>query len=214
MVQGIYEVIYYHVRLKEYIRKEEQVKQFRIQAQLDTLRNQSQPHFLFNTLNTLRDIIDQESKETTKKFVDQLSEIYRFILESKHQDLVSLSEELKFAKAYLHIQQERFGDNLQVVWQIAQSGNNHKIVPMSIQLLIENVIKHNIISKSKPLQIRIEMATEQLIVSNTLQPKSSIVPSTKKGLENICKRYQLIAKRLPSIKQTEDQFIVSLPLLT
>ena len=103
MIMAIYEAIYYNIRLKKSVREEELSKQAIVQAQLDTLRNQAQPHFFFNTLNTLRDIIDQNSKEDAKEFVDKLSDMYRFLLEAGSANLIPLRDELKFSKAYIHI---------------------------------------------------------------------------------------------------------------
>ncbi len=213
MTLAIYEAIYYNIRLKKSIREEEQAKQILIQARLDALRNQAQPHFLFNTLNTLRDIIDQNSKEDAKQFVDKLADVYRFILESGNANLISLQDEVKFAKAYIHIQSERFGDNLNVFWNIPTNALHTMIVPMSLQLLLENAIKHNVISKTKPLEVRVEVNENQLIVTNKVQPKSTKIPSTKVGLKNIEKRYALITDRPLAIQNEENQFIVSLPLL-
>ncbi|WP_235016397.1 sensor histidine kinase [Aquimarina sp. AU474] len=214
MTMAIYEAMYYYVRLKTSIREEEQAKQVIVQAQLDTLRNQAQPHFLFNTLNTLRDIIDQNSKEEAKEFVDKLSDVYRFILESGSVNLTSLRKEVKFSKAYIHIQTERFGDNLNVDWNISESAMEAMIVPMSLQLLLENAIKHNIISKAKPLLVTIDIIDHQLVVENKIQPKSTQLPSTKVGLKNIEKRYALISGKSITIKNDGLTFVVSLPLLT
>jgi len=213
MVQAIYEAIYYYSRLKKSVREEEQAKQMIVQAQLDALRNQAQPHFLFNTLNTLRDIIDQNTKEEAKDFVDKISDVYRFILESGNADLISIRDELKFAKSYMHIQKERFGDNLKLNWDIPETSLDAMIVPMSLQLLLENAIKHNVISKSKPLIVDVKIENECLVVDNKIQPKSSQLPSTKLGLKNIEKRYHLISDQSPEIKNDGDRFIVSLPLL-
>lgn len=213
MIMAIYEAVYYYIRLKKSIREEEQAKQVMIQAQLDTLRNQAQPHFLFNSLNTLRDIIDQEPKEHAKAFVDNLSGVYRFILESDSTNLISLEKELKFAKAYIHIQSERFGDNLKVNWNIPEDQLTSMIIPMSLQLLIENAIKHNIVSRAKPLLIDIEANDSQLIVSNKIQSKSTQIASTKIGLKNIKKRYALISNKSPDIKNDGNRFTVTLPLL-
>ncbi len=213
MTMAIYEAIYYYVRLKKSIREEEQAKQVMIEAQLDTLRNQAQPHFLFNSLNTLRDIIDQDSKEDAKGFVDNLSDVYRFILESANTNLITLTEELKFTRAYIHIQSERFGDNLKLNWNIPDNKLMAMIVPMSLQLLIENAIKHNIVSKAKPLIIKVEINDNCLVVSNKIQAKSTQISSTKIGLKNIQKRYALISSESPDIINDGNQFIVSLPLL-
>ncbi|WP_299241709.1 histidine kinase [uncultured Aquimarina sp.] len=213
MIMAIYEAMYYYVRLKTSIRAEEQAKQVMIQAQLDTLRNQAQPHFLFNSLNTLRDIIDQDSKEDAKGFVDNLSDVYRFIIESGNSNLISLEKELKFAKAYIHIQSERFGDNLKLNWDIPKDKLASMIIPMSLQLLLENAIKHNIISKAKPLVIKVAIKENVLVVGNKIQMKSTQTPSTKIGLKNIEKRYQLISNKKPIIHDDGAYFTVSLPLL-
>ena len=213
MIMAIYEAVYHYVRLKTSIREEEQTKQVMIQAQLDTLRNQAKPHFLFNSFNTLRDIIDEESKEDAKEFVDKLSDVYRFILESGNENLTSLQKELKFVKSYVHIQKERFGDNLHVHWNIPESRLLWQIVPMSLQLLIENAIKHNVVSKAKPLIVKVGVEEEMLIVSNKIQAKSTSISSTKIGLKNIEKRYALISNNSVDIHNDGVEFRVSIPLL-
>ncbi len=214
MVMAIYEAIYYNIRLKKSVRDEEQAKQVLLQAQLDALLNQAQPHFFFNTLNTLRDIIDQNPKADAMEFVDKLSEIYRFLLEAGNENLITLEKELRFTRAYIHIQSERFGNNLKVNWDIPSTTENLMIVPMSLQLLLENAIKHNVISKAKPLSVNIAVQGSQLVVSNKLEPKSTQLPSTKVGLANIEKRYNLISDKSIEITNDGNQFIVSIPLLT
>lgn len=213
MTMAIYEAVYFFVLLKKSIREEEQAKQAIIQAQLDTLRNQAQPHFFFNTLNTLRDIIDQSPKEDAKQFVNKLSDIYRFLLESGNTNLISLKDELKFVKAYIHIQSERFGENLKLNWNIPEALPGIMIVPMSLQLLLENAIKHNVISRAKPLEVNINIKDDYIIVDNKIQKKSTQLPSTKVGLKNIEKRYTLISNRSVQIANDGSKFSVSLPLL-
>lgn len=213
MIMAIYEAMYYYIRLKKSIRDEEQSKQVIIQAQLDALRNQAQPHFFFNTLNTLRDIIDQNSKEDAKEFVDKLSDMYRFLLEAGNANLISLRDELKFSKAYIHIQSERFGDNLKLNWNIPEDALGIMIVPMSLQLLLENAIKHNIISKAKPLTVDINISDDYIVITNKIQAKSTQLPSTKVGLKNIEKRYTLITKKSIKIVNDGNEFSVSLPIL-
>ena len=210
---AIYEAIYYNIRLKKSIRKEEQSKQAIVQAQLDALSNRSQPHFFFNSLNTLRDIIDHNSKEDAKLFVDKLSDVYRFILSKGKKNQISLEEEIAFAKAYVHVQSERFGENLEVLWNIPNSILHQGIIPTSLQLLIENAIKHNVVSKSKPLQINIFEKDGDLVVENALQPKSSKIPSTKLGLKNLTQRYVLLTERTLEIDSDQTIFRVSIPLL-
>lgn len=214
MTMAIYEAIYYNIRLKKSVRDEEQSKQAIVQAQLDALRNQAQPHFFFNTLNTLRDIIDQNSREDAKEFVDKLSDIYRFLLEAGNANVIPLRNELRFARAYVHIQSERFGDNLKLNWDIPEASLDAMIVPMSLQLLLENAIKHNVVSKAKQLTINVVVNDNRLIVSNKMEPKSTQLPSTKVGLKNIQKRYTLISSKSVEIKNNGNRFMVSLPLLT
>ncbi|WP_299529529.1 sensor histidine kinase [Ulvibacterium sp.] len=214
MSMAIYEAIYYNVRLKKSVREEEHSKRLLVQAQLDALLNQAQPHFFFNTLNTLRDIIDQNSKEDAKEFVDKLSDMYRFLLEAGNENLIPLKKELRFAKAYIHIQSERFGDNLKLNWNIPQSSLHKMIVPMSLQLLLENAIKHNVISKARPLTVYVTVGDNKLVVDNKIQPKSTQLPSTKVGLANIEKRYTLIAGKSVEVQNDGNRFVVSLPLVT
>ena len=213
MITAIYEAVYFFVLLKKSIREEEQAKQAIIQAELDTLRNQAQPHFFFNTLNTLRDIIDQSPKEEAKQFVDKLSDIYRFLLESGNTNLIALKAELKFAKAYIHVQSERFGDNLKLNWNIPVTMEDRLIAPMSLQLLLENAIKHNVVSRSRPLEINVDVVDDCIVVTNKIQRKSTQLPSTKMGLKNIQKRYALISDRSVQIVDDSQQFTVSLLLL-
>lgn len=213
MVMAIYEAVYFYGRLEQFIREEEQAKQVIVTAKLDALRNQAQPHFLFNSLNTLRDIIDHDTKDDAKKFVDKLSDVYRFILDTGSANLVSLRDELKFSRAYIHIQSERFGDNLKLVWDINDSYLDRNVIPMSLQLLLENAIKHNVVSRAKPLEIIVKVKEDQLIVENKIQPKSTQMPSTKLGLKNIEKRYSLISERIPTVINDGEKFVVSIPLL-
>jgi sensor histidine kinase YesM len=213
MTMAAYEAIYFFQKLKASIVKEEQTRQAITQSQLDALRNQARPHFLFNSLNTLRDIIDTDAKSDAKDFVDHIADVYRFILDSGQDNVVSLDDEIAFAKSYLHIQSERFGSNLRVNWDIGDSHRSARVIPMSIQLLLENAIKHNIISKRKPLHIMISSHDDTITVSNNLQPKQSQLPSTKLGLENIKKRYALVGTTPPMVKQAEDHFTVTIPLI-
>ncbi|MCH2196907.1 histidine kinase [Kordia sp.] len=213
MVMAIYEAIFFYTQLKQSIREEEQAKQIVVLAQLDALRNQAQPHFFFNSLNTLRDIIDQNSKEDAKQFVDKLSDVYRYILDAGDANVITLRDELKFAKAYIHVQKERFGPNLKLNWELPEAALDRMIVPMSLQLLLENAIKHNVISRSKPLTVTISIEDDYLVVHNKIQPKSTQLPSTKLGLINIEKRHALISKKLPKIQNDTKEFIAKMPLL-
>ncbi len=213
MTMAIYEAVFYYLRLKKSIVREEESKRAAVQAQLDALRNQSQPHFFFNSLNTLRDIIDHNTKAEAKTFVDKLAEVYRFVLQTGKQNLIPLEDEIEFAKAYVHIQQERFGNNLQLDWgEFKQRGQ--LVVPTSIQLLIENAIKHNVVSKSKPLVVRVLVEENTLVVENKIQTKSTQISSTKLGLKNLRQRYNLLGDQAVLITDQEGVFRVEVPLLS
>jgi len=216
LILAIYESVWYYSQLKKSIQEQECVKVAHIHSQLEGLRNQVNPHFLFNSLNTLNHIVEYEDKAVAKNFIGQLSKVYRYILDSREESTIILEEELDFVKAYVAIQKERFLDNLKVNIDIPQKYFHKKIIPLSLQLLIENAIKHNIISTKKPLTISITINEEQNLikVTNTLQKKSKVISSTKVGLENITKRYKLLTeKELVNIEEFEDTFQVSLPLL-
>ena len=214
MIMAIYEAIYFSVLLKKSVREEEQAKQTILQAELDALRNQVQPHFFFNSLNTLRDIIEQSPKEDARQFLDHLSVIYRYLLEAGNKHWITLEEELRFAEAYIKVQTERFGTNLKLNWNISSATKKQFIAPMSLQLLLENAIKHNVISRKKPLEIDVYSDGDRLLVKNHIQKKSTQFPSTKMGLSNIEKRYELLTDRAVEILNDGQCFRVALPLLS
>lgn len=216
LILAIYESVWYYSQLKKSIQEQERVKVAHVQSQLDGLRNQVNPHFLFNSLNTLNHIVEYEDKAVAKKFIGQLSIVYRYILDSREESTIVLEEELEFVAAYVAIQKERFLDNLIVNIEVPQKYVHKKIIPLSLQLLVENAIKHNIISTKKPLTISITINQEKdlIKVTNTLQKKSKTISSTKVGLENITKRYKLLSEeKLVTIEEHEHTFEVTLPLL-
>lgn len=215
-ILAIYESIWYYSQLKKSVQEQERVKVAHVQSQLDGLRNQVNPHFLFNSLNTLNHIVEYENKTMAKDFIGQLSKVYRYILDSREESTIILGEELDFVNAYVSIQKERFLESLQVNIDVPQQYTYKKIIPLSLQLLIENAIKHNIISTKKPLTITIDIDEQnQLIrVTNNLQKKSKVLHSTKVGLENIKERYRLLSDdKSVTIEATENFFSVSIPLL-
>lgn len=213
---AVYESIWYYSQLKKSIQEQERVKSAHIQSQLDGLRNQVNPHFLFNSLNTLNHIVEFEDKKVAKQFINQLSKVYRYILDSREDSTIELQEEIEFVKAYIAIQKERFLDNLHINIDIPKDYSHKKIIPLSLQLLVENAIKHNVISTKKPLTITISVDTEKdsINVVNNLQKKSKVLYSTKVGLENIRDRYRLLDDARPvKIEEQAHQFIVQLPLI-
>ncbi len=181
-------------------------------AKFESLKNQLDPHFLFNSLNVLTSLIG-ENPAQAEKFTTKLSKVYRYVLEQRNKDLVPIEEELKFAKTYMELLGMRFEDAVQFNIPDAISTNELKIVPLSLQLLLENAVKHNVVSTSKPLTIRIYEENNYLIIENNVNPKEAIGKSTKVGLQNIADRYGLITQKGVKIENNNKTFKVSLPLL-
>lgn len=211
-VISIYETIFFYTQLQTSITEKEQLESENIKSQLEGLKNQVNPHFLFNSLNTLTYLIP-EDPDRAVGFVQQLSKVYRYILEIKDQKLIPLSEELKFLDAYIFLLKERFGENFQITVNIPEAFLSSKVVPLSLQLLLENAIKHNIISNLKPLKIEVFVEKEKLIVRNNLQKKNQVMNSTKAGLQNIRNRYSFFSNKNVEVLSTAEYFIVMLPLI-
>lgn len=184
-----------------------------IKAQFEILKNQVNPHFLFNSLNVLSSLIyiNQDSAAT---FVRQLSKVYRYVLEYKDQETISLQFELEFLDSYVFLLKTRFDQNLHIDIQIDKSHNQKQIAPMAMQLMFENAIKHNVISKQKPLYIKVFVDESNfLTVSNNLQKKSSVEHSSKIGIKSINKRYQYLTEEKIKIIETKEDYTVKLPLI-
>ncbi|MFD2203889.1 sensor histidine kinase [Shivajiella indica] len=190
----------------------EQLKSEKLASQYQSLKDQLNPHFLFNSLNVLSNLV-YESPDKSAEFIQQLSKIYRYVLDVQHEQLVSLKDEVDFAEHYLSLQKIRFENSLEYFIDVAASSNLY-LPPLSLQLILENAIKHNIASKEKPLKIIIEQVDNSLFIRNILQSKlTEKLPSTGIGLSNIKKRYALLSNEKPKITQTDKEFIVELPLL-
>lgn len=190
----------------------EQLKSENIASQYQSLKDQLNPHFLFNSLNVLSNLV-YESADKSAEFIQQLSKIYRYVLEVQQEELVGLDKEIGFAENYLQLQKIRFEGSLEYFIDVHQS-KEYYLPPLSLQLLLENAIKHNIASQEKPLKIMIEQTEGNLIVRNIFQPKMTTGESkTGIGLSNIKKRYALLSNQSPKIIETEKEFIVELPLL-
>ncbi|AUC84548.1 histidine kinase [Polaribacter sp. ALD11] len=181
-------------------------------AKFESLKNQLDPHFLFNSLNVLTSLIG-ENPHQAERFTTKLSKVYRYVLEQRNKDLVPIEEELKFAKTYMELLGMRFEDAVQFNIPDEISNNELKIVPLSLQLLLENAVKHNVVSTSKPLTINIYEEANYLIIENNINPKEAIGKSTKVGLQNIADRYGLITQKGVKIENNNKTFKVSLPLL-
>ncbi|OYX24020.1 MAG: histidine kinase [Algoriphagus sp. 32-45-6] len=190
----------------------EQLRSEKLASQYQSLKDQLNPHFLFNSLNALSNLV-YEDADRSAAFIQKLSKIYRYVLDVQQEELVGLDRELEFAQNYLELQKIRFEDNLNFKVEVPDCKGCY-LPPLSLQLLLENAIKHNIASLENPLFISILQKGEELWVSNTFQPKTSQnEPSTGVGLENIRSRYRILSDRIPEIFQTEHEFLVKLPLL-
>jgi two-component system LytT family sensor kinase len=181
-------------------------------AKFESLKNQLDPHFLFNSLNVLTSLIG-ENPQQAERFTTKLSKVYRYVLEQRNKDLVPIEEELKFAKTYMELLGMRFEEAVQFNIPDNISTNELKIVPLSLQLLLENAVKHNVVSTSKPLTINIYEEGSYLMITNNVNPKEAIGKSTKIGLQNIADRYGLITDKGVKIENNNKTFKVSLPLL-
>lgn len=212
MIISIYESIYFMRQLRYSVEEAETLKRENLSAQLNALRTQVNPHFLFNNLNTLSSLIP-ECPEHAVDFVQQLSKVYRHILEVKDEKSIPLKEELELLEAYTFLLKTRFGNNLDVRIDIPAEKLDKRIVPLSLQLLMENAIKHNIVSSGRPLRINILTSNGNLVVDNNLQIKNQISESTGIGLDNIRNRYKLLGDRTINVTETATNFTVSIPLI-
>lgn len=182
-------------------------------AQFESLKNQLDPHFLFNSLNVLSSLIDENPKQA-QKFTASMSKIYRYVLEQKDKELVTVEDELEFAKTYCNLLKTRFEDSVDFVFDVKKEDYRRFVVPLSLQLLLENCIKHNFATSSKPLVIRIFSENDTLCIENNLQVREQIKESSGIGLSNIVQRYALLTKKNVFIEKSDDYFKVKLPILS
>ena len=212
MIIAIYESIYFMNELKKSVEEKETLKRASLKAQLDALKTQVNPHFLFNNLNTLTAIIP-DTPDQAIEFVQQMSKVYRHILEVQDEKTIPLKDELDVLKAYGFLLKTRFGDNLDIDIDVAAEKMQQRIVPLSLQLLMENAIKHNIVSSAKPLKIKVFAENGHLVLSNNLQVKNQQIESTGIGLDNIRNRYKLLSNDEVIVHESGESFTVSIPLI-
>lgn len=190
-----------------------QLKQTATQAELQALKLQLDPHFVFNNFSTLSALIE-EDKVLAQSFVENLSRVYRYMIQNIHSDTITLQKEVKFIESYIYLISIRHSDNVRVHVNIPEDYLQKRIPPITLQLLLENAIKHNIATSKQPLDITFSVTDNRLRVCNNLQripnPPHS---SSQIGLENIKARYRIVSGQEPEIRETSDSFCVSLPLL-
>lgn len=182
-------------------------------AQFESLKNQLDPHFLFNSLNVLSALID-ENPDQAQNFTASMSKIYRYVLEQKDKELVTVEEEIDFAKTYCELLKTRFEDSVQFEFDINPADLRSFVVPLSLQLLLENSIKHNFATSQKPLKVKVYTEDGFLLIENNLQAREQVKESAGIGLSNIVQRYALLTKKNVFIEKSTDFFRVKIPVLT
>lgn len=208
---GIGGLFFFYVMWAEAVDKVKKLREEKLIFQYETLKSQVNPHFLFNSLNTLLSLVRSEP-DLSEKFVQKLSSIYRYILENREKELVPLSDELDFVNNYFYLQKIRDDEKIEMKIEL-NIEVNALIVPVSLQLLVENALKHNISTRKQPLEIIIHNeGIDKIVVRNQLQKKSQLNDSSKIGLKNLNERCRLILDREIEILETADEFVVKVPV--
>lgn len=214
IIGGIYEGIYFWRKWREVFVEAEALKKSNLQSQLDSLKGQINPHFLFNSLSSLSSLIADDSKRA-EKFVDELAAVYRYLLQTNERELTTLAKELEFISAYFHLLKTRFNQGIAMTIRVSDHCLEYLLPPLTLQILLENAVKHNVLMQDKPLTIEVYTDDENnIVVSNNLQKKKTVVASNKMGLTNIMTKYRLLKQRKIVIHQTEQHFQVIIPLIS
>ena len=212
-ITHVYETAFLVKESESEIVKNEQLERAKAQAELEALKNQIDPHFIFNSLNTLSHLIE-ENPLKAKQFNDNLADVYRYILQNKTRELVLLHEEIAFLNDYFSLLKIRFEEAVQLIIAIDESlWGQYLIPPISLQLLAENAIKHNEFSDALPLVVTITLDNDSLIIQNDIHRKDLRKESSRIGLSNLGERYRLTVNREISVYESDEKFIVTLPLL-
>jgi sensor histidine kinase YesM len=213
IVVFVYEGIHNFAHWEKSRQEVEALNKAQLQAQLDALRQQVNPHFLFNSLNSLIALISEDPRQA-ELFAEELSTVYRYLLRSNESPLTPLANELEFIRSYFQLLKTRHGAALQMEMQIDPTHEQLQLPPLTLQLLIENAVKHNIILPEKPLVISLSTDRQQrLVVSNNLQRKQSRILSNGVGLSNILTKYQVLGQAVPVVEDDGTAFRVTLPLV-
>lgn len=213
VINLIFVTAYFIERWKESIITAERLEKEKALVQFDNLKNQLNPHFLFNAMTSLNSLIF-ENQTLASEFLQQLSKVYRYVLQNKDRNFVSLQTELDFIQNYVLLLQTRFESALSVNFDIRDDARQRAIVPVTLQILIENAIKHNIVDRKSPLTIDITNIGNYLVISNNLQNKKQLVESSnKQGLENLKSLYRFMTENPVVIEQTDTRFAVKVPLV-
>ena len=207
---GFGTLLFFYSAWSDALKREEKLAQEKLLFQYETLKSQVNPHFLFNSLNTLSSLV-HSNPSLSEEFIRKLSNIYRYIIENQEKDLVSLADELQFMREYFSLQKIRDEEKIELNVELRET-EKLWIPPVSLQLLIENALKHNVATRKNPLVITVHNeGLDKLVVRNNLQPKLQLSNSSKTGLKNLGERCRLILKREIEIIQTETEFVVKIP---
>jgi two-component system LytT family sensor kinase len=204
-------LIFFYVQWQETLKNEQKLREEKLVFQYETIKNQVNPHFLFNSLNTLSSLINGNAR--AEDFIHKLSSIYRYILENRNVDQVGLEEEIEFTKNYFSLQKIRDEEKVSLEIRPVDT-KKYRILPISLQLLLENALKHNSATRDHPLTITIYTEDNFIVVKNNLQKKLNIEGSPGTGLRNLGERLKLITDREMKVIETSDEFIVKIPLIT
>lgn len=204
-------LFFFYVQWTESLQREQKLAQEKLIFQYQTLKNQVNPHFLFNSLNTLSSLV-RENPDLSEEFIQKLAHIYRYILNEKEKELVPLSGELNFVNDYFYLRKIRDEEKIELKIEIS-NGEEMEVLPVSLQLLVENALKHNAATRSNPLVIIIHNeGLDKLVVRNNLQKKTRLEESSGIGLKNLNERSRLILNKEIEVYNTADEFIVKLPV--
>jgi LytS/YehU family sensor histidine kinase len=218
LIIGAHEVLYNFYELRRLDQEREALKKAHLQSQFDSLKTQVNPHFLFNSINTVLSLI-HTSPAQAETFLIELSSVYRYLLQSNENQLATLQQELQFTHSYFHLLKTRFGNAIQLAVSIDEKWMQYQLPSLTLQLLLENAVKHNVVSLSRPLIISLNTQEETdkdtvfLIVQNNLQPKTQAVASHRMGLNNILSKFELLNHNEVIVTDKDDHFTVILPLL-
>jgi len=212
-ITSLHEGYFFFMNWKETRVLSEKLAKENIQSQYETLKSQINPHFLFNNLNTLSALIEENPKLAVE-YVQKTADYYRSILNLKDKEVITLGEELDLINTFFNLQHNRYGDNLKLIVDIDSTLYSTYVAPLSLQMLLENAIKHNVISKDKPLTVKISTSNVCIIVTNNLQRRDMEQASNGFGLKNITDRYSYLSSRKVEISENDSYFTVSIPILT
>lgn len=209
----VYEIRYHFARLRFVEKEKEKLEKEKLKAELHHLKEMVNPHFLFNTLNSLSALIAENPRQA-EIFLDELTRVYRYLLRNNEVELITLAHELQFIRSYFHLLKTRYGDSIHIITDIHLQTDEWLMPPLTLQLLVENAVKHNRHMKEQPLTIHLfTTPNNELVVSNNIQRKDTVVESTQVGLQNINAKYRLLQRPGIAIDTTADTFSVTIPLI-